>query len=919
MKILVVSEANWLNTGYAIYYKNICEALHNAGHKVTELASYGNENDPEHVNHAKNCPWDVFLNIPNIKSEAWLQYSESKKHRFDTDFCSWNFENIVLNCFPDVVIAIRDHWYDKFILDSPLSKYYKVILSPTIDSMPQRWDWLYTFNKVDALTFYTKWSEDWARTQFGQSNMVKHIPVAPSPSFRVMNQKMCRAKLGLPNNNKILLTVMRNQGRKHYPYLFEAFSKIEDQSTLLYCHTHFEDRGWDLPKLLLRNGIANRVYFTYKCKECADITSDLFKFDNVCKKCGANKEVCSVQDGAETEDLNYIYNSANLYIQWANCLKPDQEVLIKRDGKEIWCPISKVQTGDLSWTHKNRWCKVLNVWKNLTKSIDKKVLDLHICGDFDVLSCTENHEFPAYTKNEIKTTKSIREGISTLLSKNKTLPEFGKYELSQLTSGDMLLYPIDDSIQDIEKINILNEITLSPTTSSKNNPNFIDVDNDFCKFIGLFAADGCASSKYIGITSNIKDIDNISLAKNIFKKLGPNNSITEGNYKGERNAIDLKLTSSIYSNLFSKWFSKGENKQLPNWALKLPKEKQFCIIQGMFMGDGYYCPIKNLSIYSTISINLANQLKELLRRCRINFSCKKVIRSNHKIKDNKQRKDCYRFEIYGYNLREKIDNIIKNNGANNIYYENYHLVKIKNIHTNDYAGDVWCLEVENDHTMTTKICSTFQSEGFGVPQIEAAACGLKVITVNYSAPKDIATKINSFAVEPLSLQVEMGTLCNRAIPDNDKLIEILNDENSWIYDKSETVKMLNSNYSWKATGEKWVKLVESLEPKNNWNYSPILLKPPTFDDLKHLSNFDFVKECILKVVQDESLLGSMVHCESIEHLNRGNFIPEDIKSGMKDNIQKPVTKEMVYNKFLKMLEETVKWQREKNRRLSQQN
>jgi hypothetical protein len=64
MKVLVVSEAHWLNTGYALCYKHICESLHNAGHKVFELACYGDENVREHIIAAEKCPWTVYLNIP---------------------------------------------------------------------------------------------------------------------------------------------------------------------------------------------------------------------------------------------------------------------------------------------------------------------------------------------------------------------------------------------------------------------------------------------------------------------------------------------------------------------------------------------------------------------------------------------------------------------------------------------------------------------------------------------------------------------------------------------------------------------------------------------------------------------------------------------------------------------------------------
>lgn len=527
MRVLVVSEFTILNTGYSTYYKNICEALHNAGHEVSELASYGNENLSEHVRAAKKCPWSVYLNIPNVNDkQMWEKYNHAKSHVFDAEFGSWNFENIVLDCMPDIVIAIRDHWYDKFILDSPLAKYYKVILSPTVDSAPQKADWLDTFQKVDALSFYTQWSEDWIRTQYNQPNIVSHIPPGPNPEYHPIDQNTSRRKLGLPEGNKILLTVMRNQGRKMYPYLFEAFAGLKDKSTFLYCHTHFEDRGWDLPKLIAQNGITNRVYFSYKCKGCFDISSDILKSNSKCNKCNSTKEICSVQDGANNEDLNYIYNSANLYIQWAN------------------------------------------------------------------------------------------------------------------------------------------------------------------------------------------------------------------------------------------------------------------------------------------------------------------------------------------------------------------------------------------------------SEGFGLPLIEAAATGLKIITVDFSAPEDIATKTISYPIAPLSLNREMGTLCSRAIPDNAALISLLDNPESWIYNKDEVLEKLRENYDWAKTGEKWVNLVESQTPKDNWDQSPMLQHPPSFDQIKNLSIFDFVKACILNVVQEESLLGSFIHGEALEHLENGFYIPEDKKTSIKGNLQKPVTLEMVYHKFYNMLENRIKWEREKNKRIA---
>ena len=57
--------------------------------------------------------------------------------------------------------------------------------------------------------------------------------------------------MGINPEWKVIGTVMRNQRRKLFPELFEAFGKYlkktQDKNTYLYCHTSYPDNGWDLP------------------------------------------------------------------------------------------------------------------------------------------------------------------------------------------------------------------------------------------------------------------------------------------------------------------------------------------------------------------------------------------------------------------------------------------------------------------------------------------------------------------------------------------------------------------------------------------------------------------------------------------------------------------------------------------------
>lgn len=530
MKILVVSEFHILNTGYATYYKNICQALHNAGHEVVELASYGDSNKPDHVKAATEAPWNVYLNIPPVSDRGtWANYQHAKKTKFATEFGSWNFDSIVLAEKPDVVLAIRDHWYDKFIIDSPLSRYYVSILSPTIDAMPQRAEWIDTFKFADVITAYNQWSEDWIRKQTGLKNIVKHIPPAPNDIYKPMNKDKARTTLGIKKDAKILLTVMRNQIRKRYPELFDAISKINDPNIYLYCHCHHMDHGWDLASLALQYGVGHKVLFSFKCNHCYKISTKLFNTNAKCERCGGPQEICSIDNGATNDDLNTIYNAADLYVQWHN------------------------------------------------------------------------------------------------------------------------------------------------------------------------------------------------------------------------------------------------------------------------------------------------------------------------------------------------------------------------------------------------------SEGFGIPTIEAASAGLKVITVTYSAQEDVAGKIDSFPIPPKLLEREIGNLCYRAIPDNDKLIELLNDPNTWQeYDREKVSKFCRENYNWENTGKAWVKLIENITPKNNWEDSPVLKSPPSFERLKNLNNYDFVMSCILDVLQDPRYVGSYVHSKTLDELETGISVPDDSATGKKQNIFLKVTKEMVYQRFFQMLEEKVLWERRKNQTLNAQ-
>lgn len=527
MKVLLVSEFTGLgSTGYSNYYKEIANALTDSGLNVVELASYGDNNDPDHIGYKRNCKWKVILNQPHKRHQQDVaRYEHREEATGDAKFGSWAFDVICAQEHPDIVVAVRDHWYDKFIIDSPASKYYVSVLSPTVDSRPQKADWLDTFSRTDIITTYNQWSEDWLRQQYHCRNMVPHISPCAADEYKILDKSLCRKQLGIPSNIRLVGTVMRNQKRKKFSELFKAVSKVKD--LYLYCHTAYPDKGWDIPDLILKNNIQDRVYITYMCESCDYFTASLFSTRAPrCIHCKSMMETPNSRKGLDNKSLCQIYNTFDLYIQ-------------------------------------------------------------------------------------------------------------------------------------------------------------------------------------------------------------------------------------------------------PHIA-----------------------------------------------------------------------------------------------------------------------------------------------EGFGIPVIEAAKCGVRCVSTDYSAQEDIIRKVGGIPLKPLSLETEIETGCERATIDVDELIRLLSDDNNYMYNKKDIAALYEKNYNWSVTSKKWVDLISGIKPKNIWNTKPEIIKPLEFNELKKLNlpNSEYVLACILYVAYREDLLGSYLHVDALDCLNAGKQV---FKNKNDETFIMKIDRNFIYNKFRKIRENINQWEsnREKIREL----
>jgi hypothetical protein len=120
-------------------------------------------------------------------------------------------------------------------------------------------------------------------------------------------------------------------------------------------------------------------------------------------------------------------------------------------------------------------------------------------------------------------------------------------------------------------------------------------------------------------------------------------------------------------------------------------------------------------------------------------------------------------------------------------------------------------------------------EGFGMPQIEAASCGVQIAAVDYSAMTEIVEKLNGIKIPLARVFREMETNANRVYPDIDATARIIYD---YIVNTSNDDKAKQSTnirhkcsdiYSWDNCFKVWDECFDSIDinSKLSWDTKEI--------------------------------------------------------------------------------------------------
>lgn len=388
---------------------------------------------------------------------------------------------------------------------------------------------------------------------------------------------------------------------------------------------------------------------------------------------------------------------------WTVCVVPQQIVY-----SEVPKNIEELEIGDNVLAEDGKFHAIVNIqkrdWYGDVIKITPRTLRLPIM-------VTPQHKLPIYRDG-----KKIDVMASEINPKTDSLFIAAPTEIEDTTSFDLKYRFLSNQARKI-----------------KNLPKKIDVDAGFLEFLGKFVADGCVCYSHYGEMGESQQIciafndkterDRMDYYRSYLNKITNRKFVNEIHQRGGKNHYSASVRGSCLplSRFLGEWFGRGAtHKYLPSWIIKLPPERLISFIRGVWEGDGFqtYSGVKKLPIYA---INLSSEKLILgIALCLLKLGIKFRVNEHIQAKEafgagNKfwrivisEDRDKFHKLMTGITEKTRCDEDhrwAKWNG-------NHLICKIDKVETIPYRGDVWDIEVEDNHTFQLRGVQSKNSEDF---------------------------------------------------------------------------------------------------------------------------------------------------------------------------------------------------------------
>ncbi len=369
------------------------------------------------------------------------------------------------------------------------------------------------------------------------------------------------------------------------------------------------------------------------------------------------------------------------------CLVPGTEILTNPEEKAI----EQAAKSELVLSHDGVYHQILEVM-----SRDFEGDAIRIKNRLGTSILTSEHQVLA-----IRVPK--RHKYLYIKNKKKLTPEWVRAD--SLSKGDLALYPMPSEVEDVADISV--DISKRKFDHRSNViPLRIPIDADFLRLSGYYLAEGSLNDKvtksHILFTFHLNEED---LAQDVVQTVQKIFDVSAKEKEiPRRKTRTVSINNVFIVRLFKKLFGVGaENKAIPAFMMKLPRQKQAELLRGLWKGDGFF----NLKIpragYSTISKKLSGQVKLLLFRQGVIPS---VYVEEEKITRNVRHKRAYRFHVGNRQSVRKLFKIVfgreisfERPESNDSWCDDYFLyLPITSVSTKKYSGKVYNLLVEDAHS-----------------------------------------------------------------------------------------------------------------------------------------------------------------------------------------------------------------------------
>lgn len=210
------------------------------------------------------------------------------------------------------------------------------------------------------------------------------------------------------------------------------------------------------------------------------------------------------------------------------------------------------------------------------------------------------------------------------------------------------------------------------------------------------------------------------------------------------------------------------------------------------------------------------------------------------------------------------------------------------------------------------------SEGFGLPQVEAAACGVPVMSVDYSAMSSVVRQLEGIPIPPKAFYKEMETGCMRAVPDNDEAARLMKE----FFSQPKSMRQIKGNnarnkfiehFQWDKSGKKWEDYFDSVEPldeKESW-LSPVKIVQPEqlTDQVRAMDKVSQAQWLISRVLGDQDKLNTFMQSRLTRDLlyacstavTGGMYFNESSAQFDSKNIRNDFDLEKAYDHFINLV------------------